>query len=102
MRIVLRAARRWSAYILFVRRNASAGTPYRNDNDGIESLFGSTKCSTSGASDGGFFDFSCGNFKLLCAEYGGNSSPVWCSSGGEYVGGSRRPCGGRGDGPVAI
>jgi hypothetical protein len=45
-----------SMYILFVRRSASAGTPYRSDRDAIESLLGSTKCRTSGAESA--FDFS--------------------------------------------
>ena len=95
--MVLRAANKWSANRPFVRRSASAGTPYLRDTEDIVSLFGSTKCSTSGASSSNeVFDFSAGASSVLCVEYGGGSSEV-CSVGGEYAGGSRSPCG-SGDG----
>ena len=48
MRIVGRAASSPSENKLLVRRRTGAGTPYRRESDGMVSLDGSRKWSTSG------------------------------------------------------
>ena len=75
MRIVRLAASRWSANKPFLRLNASCGTPYRRESEGMVSCDGSRKCKTSSAG-GSIVSFSFGGVSGFRVEYGGG----WLSS----------------------